>query len=157
LRMGRYFSPEEDRAKTAPVAIVNEALAQRLWPGRNPIGMRLWTQNGSYDVVGVAADYKNVPLSLAEPAFYLPLSGATSPLTRMTFYVKTSGNPADLLQAVRTEIRRVGVDHIVSGTFTLQSVVDVIGREILTAVYPMAPLIATGLLLSAAGIYGVLA
>src|SRR5262249_32634158 len=65
--------------------------------------------------------------------------------------------PADLLQAVRTEIRRVGADHVVSGTFTLQSVVDIIGREILTAVYPMTPLIATGLLLSAAGIYGVLA
>jgi putative ABC transport system permease protein len=39
----------------------------------------------------------------------------------------------------------------------LQSIVDVIGQEILTAVYPMTPLIATGLLLSAAGIYGVLA
>src|SRR6185369_7299218 len=55
------------------------------------------------------------------------------------------------------EIRRVGVDHVVSRAFTLQSIVDVIGQEILTAVYPMTPLIATGLLLSAAGIYGVLA
>ena len=46
---------------------------------------------------------------------------------------------------------------MVSGAFSLQSVVDIIGREILTAVYPMTPLIATGLLLSATGIYGVLA
>ena len=75
----------------------------------------------------------------------------------MTFYIRASGNPADLLQAVRSEIRSVAVDHVVSGVFTLQSIVDVMGQEILTAVYPMTPLIATGLLLSAAGIYGVLA
>jgi putative ABC transport system permease protein len=157
LRWGRDFSPRESGLSGAPVAIVNEALAQRMWPGRNPIGMRLWTEGRSYEVVGVAADYKNMPLSLAEPAFYLPLSGARSPLTSMTFYVRAAGNPADLLQAVRSEIRRAGVDHVVSNAFTLQSIVDIIGREILTAVYPMAPLIATGLLLSAAGIYGVLA
>src|SRR6185436_660021 len=108
-------------------------------------------------VVGVAADYKNTPLSLPPPAFYLPISGELSPLTHMTFYVRASGNPARLLQAVRSEIRGVAVDHVVSGLFTLQSIVDVIGLEILTAVYPMTPLIATGLLLSAAGIYGVLA
>jgi putative ABC transport system permease protein len=157
IRIGRGFSAEEDRSNAASVAMVNDALAGRMWPGRNPIGMRLWTQGRSYDVVGVVADYKNVPLSLPAPAFYLPISAATSPLTRMTFYVRASGNPADLVQAVRAEIRGVGLDHVVSGTFTLQSVVDVIGREILTAVYPMTPLIATGLLLSAAGIYGVLA
>src|SRR6185295_12923569 len=106
---------------------------------------------------GVAADYKNTPLSLPPPAFYLPISGAASPLTRMTFYIRASSDPADLLQAVRSEIRGVAVDHVVSGVFTLQSIVDVMGQEILTAVYPMTPLIATGLLLSAAGIYGVLA
>jgi len=157
LRIGRDFSPEEDHPQAPPVVIVNEALAQRMWSGRSLIGMRLWIQGVSYDVVGVVADYKNMPLSLAAPTFYLPLSASTSPLTRMTFYVRTSGNPADLVQAVRSDIRRVGADHMVSGAFSLQSVVDIIGREILTAVYPMTPLIATGLLLSATGIYGVLA
>jgi hypothetical protein len=119
--------------------------------------MQVWTEGRSYEVVGVSADYKNVPLSLEEPALYLPLSGARTPLTSITFYVRAASNPADLLQAVRSEIRRSGPDHVVSGVFTLQSIVDIIGREILTAVYPMTPLIATGLLLSAAGIYGVLA
>jgi ABC-type antimicrobial peptide transport system permease subunit len=157
IRIGRGFSTEEDRPNAAPVVIVNEALAERMWPGRNPIGMRLWTDGRGFDVVGVAADYKNVPLSLPAPAFFLSMSGAMSPLTQMTFYVRASGNPADLLQAVRSEIRGAGVDNVVPSVFTLQSIVDVIGQEILTAVYPMTPLIATGLLLSAAGIYGVLA
>jgi hypothetical protein len=75
----------------------------------------------------------------------------------MNFYVRSSGNPADLLQPVRSEIRRAAVDNVVASVFTLQSIVDVIGQEILTAVYPMTPLIATGMLLSTAGIYGVLA
>jgi putative ABC transport system permease protein len=157
IRSGRGFSAEEDRPNAAPVVIVNEALAERMWPGRNPMGMQLWTEGRSFDVVGVAADYKNLPLSLPPPAFYLPISAGVSPLTRMTFYIRASSNPADLLQAVRSEIRGVAVDHVVSGVFTLQSIVSVIGQEILTAVYPMTPLIATGLLLSAAGIYGVLA
>jgi hypothetical protein len=156
IRTGRGFSAEEDRPNAAPVVIVNEALAERMWPGRNPVGMQLWTERRSFDVVGVAADYKNVPLSLTPPAFYLPISGGVS-LTHMTFYIRASGNPADLLQAVRSGIRGVAVDHVVSGVFTLQSFVNVIGQEILTAAYPMTPLIATGLLLSAAGIYGVLA
>jgi putative ABC transport system permease protein len=157
IRTGRGFSTEEDRPNAAPVVIVNEALAERMWPGRNPVGMQLWTEGRSFDVVGVAADYKNVPLSLPAPSFYLPISSGASPLTHITFYIRSSGNPADLLQAVRSEIRGVALDHVVSGLFTLQSIVDVIGQEILTAVYPMTPLIATGLLLSAAGIYGVLA
>jgi hypothetical protein len=157
IRTGRGFSAEEDRPNAAPVVIVNEALAERMWPGRNPVGMQLWTEGRSFDVVGVAADYKSTPLSLPPPAFYLPISGGVSSLTHMTFYIRASGNPARLLQAVRAEIRGVAVDHVVAGVFTLQSIVDVIGQEILTAVYPMTPLIATGLLLSAAGIYGVLA
>src|SRR5262245_63385322 len=132
-------------------------MGEGLWPGRNPVGRQLWTDGRSLEVVGVAADYKNVPLSLPPPAFYLPISGGGSPVTHMTFYIRASGNPADLLKAVRSEIRGIAVDHVVSGVFTLQSIVDVIGQEILTAVYPMTPLIATGLLLSAAGIYGVLA
>jgi putative ABC transport system permease protein len=157
IHTGRGFSAEEDRPNAAPVVIVNQALAERMWPGRNPVGMPLWTEGRSFDVVGVAADFKNMPLSLPPPAFYFPISGAVSPITHMTFYIRASGNPADLLQAVRSEIRGVAVDHVVSGLFTLQSIVSIIGQEILTAVYPMTPLIATGLLLSAAGIYGVLA
>jgi predicted permease len=157
IRTGRGFSTEEDGPNAAPVVIVNEALAERMWPGRNPVGMQLWTEGRRFDVVGVAADYKNVPLSQPSPAFYLPISSGAAPLSHMTFYIRSSGNPADLLQAVRSEIRGVDVDHVVSGLFTLQSIVNVIGQEILTAVYPMTPLIATGLLLSAAGIYGVLA
>jgi putative ABC transport system permease protein len=157
IRTGRGFSAGEDRPNAAPVVIVNEALAERMWPGRNPTGMQLWTEGRGFEVVGVTADYKSVPLSLPAPAFYLPISGAVSPLTHVTFYVRGSGNPGDLLQAVRSQIRGVAADHAVSGLFTLQSIVDVMGQEILTAVYPMTPLIATGLLLSAAGIYGVLA
>jgi predicted permease len=157
IRIGRGFSADEDRPNAAPVVIVNEALAERMWPGQNPVGLQLWTEGRRFDVVGVAADHKNVPLSLPTPAFFLPISGGVSPLTHMNFYVRASGNPADLLQPVRSEIRRAAVDNVVASVFTLQSIVDVIGQEILAAVYPMTPLIATGMLLSTAGIYGVLA
>jgi len=156
IRVGRTFVAGEVGQSGLPVVIINEALAERMWPGRNPIGRELWTEGRRYDVIGVAADYKNVPLSLAAPAVYLPIS-LNERITRITFYVRANADPADLAQGVRDAIRGVAVDHVVSRMFTLQSVLNTIGEEILAAVYPLTPLIATGLLLTAAGIYGVLA
>ena len=156
IRVGRTFVAGEVGQSAAPVAVINAALAERMWPGRNPISMQLWTEGRRYDVIGVAADYRNMPLSPPAPAVYLPIS-PSEPITRITFYVRAAADPANLVQAVRDAIRGVAVDHIVSRVFTLQSVVEIIGEEILTAVYPMTPLIGMGLLLTAAGIYGVLA
>ncbi len=156
IRAGRGFAANEDGQDAAPVAIVNEALVDRMWPGKNPIGMELWTEGRCYDVVGVVNNYRNVPLSVIAPAFFLPVSSATEELTHLTFYIRSTGSPAELVQPVRADIRNVAADHVVSSVFTLDSIIEIIGREILTAVYPMTPLIATGLLLTAAGIYGVL-
>ena len=68
----------EDRAGTTPVAIVNETLARRFWPGASPLGRRLSVAgkpSESYEVVGVARDGKY--LSLTEPArpyAYFPIA-----------------------------------------------------------------------------------
>jgi predicted permease len=54
---GRGFAPT-DRADSARVAIVNETLARRFWPGRDPIGRKLGRGEGEAIVVGVARDAK---------------------------------------------------------------------------------------------------
>src|SRR5262249_8371313 len=59
--------------------------------------------------------------------------------------------------AVRNAIRSVAGDNVVTAAHTLDSVLESSGREILISTYPLVPLIATGMLLTAAGIYGVLA
>ena len=62
LRQGRGFYPHETEAR-APVAVISEATARRLWPGSSPLGRSLQIEEGDtpgtyrpYEVVGVAAD-----------------------------------------------------------------------------------------------------
>jgi putative ABC transport system permease protein len=54
---GRAFSDGDDEG-SAPVAIVNESLARRAWPGKDPVGRRLGVGDRSLTVVGVARDVK---------------------------------------------------------------------------------------------------
>ncbi len=156
IRTGRGFSSRDDRAGGTPSVVINESLAKRISPGRNPVGTRLWNSGTSYDVVGVVADYLWIPLARPSPAAYLPFSQKTASAERMQFVVKAAGNSSGLVQAVRAGVRRFRSDHVVSA-FTMQSVVEAIGGEILTVVYPMAILMGVAVLLSATGIYAILA
>lgn len=79
LLRGRAFDTH-DRAGSAEVAMVNEALARRLWPGQNPIGrmLRLPDLNAdaqTWEVIGVVADTHEDGLMLAPPAvLYVPFA-----------------------------------------------------------------------------------
>ncbi len=76
LLRGREFS-RADLTDVAPVAIVNETLAQRLWPGSDAIGKRLRVVDSKeswHDVIGVAHDAKYLFLSESpRAAYYAPL------------------------------------------------------------------------------------
>jgi putative ABC transport system permease protein len=62
LRQGREFGPE-DRKGSLPVAIINEAMAQRYWPGENPLGKRVGNVGfGLRTIVGVAGNVKRLAL-----------------------------------------------------------------------------------------------
>src|SRR5262245_18002868 len=62
LRQGRDFGPE-DRKGSLPVAIINEAMAQRYWPSENPLGKRVGNVRfGLRTVVGVAGNVKRLAL-----------------------------------------------------------------------------------------------
>jgi hypothetical protein len=72
---GREFEDRDDET-AAPVAVVNQTLAQRFWGGAaNAIGKRIRTAEGEWStVIGVAADVKYVRIDEApRPYFYLPL------------------------------------------------------------------------------------
>jgi putative ABC transport system permease protein len=75
LRQGREFGPHDIRG-SLPVAIVNEAMARRYWPGENPLGKRL-KSNGAEawrTVVGVVGNVKRFALEdQPSPEFYVPL------------------------------------------------------------------------------------
>lgn len=76
LRQGRRFD-SRDNDKGAPVAIINETLARRIFPGENPLGRRVlllpWLSNQYREIVGVVADCRQVDLSSPPPAqIYVP-------------------------------------------------------------------------------------
>jgi predicted permease len=108
---GRGFNEADN--ETAPrVAIVSQAMAERLWPGQDPVGKRFRITkpaNPLLEVVGVARNTKFVrPTPEAEPYFYVPLSqNYTAP---MTLQVRSSRPAKALEREVLHEIRALAPD-----------------------------------------------
>ena len=96
LMAGRDFEDRDDET-AAPVAVVNQTLAQRFWGGApNAIGKRIRAGEGDWrTVIGVAADVKYVRIDEApRPYFYLPLLQSY----RSSMILSTRGSaPVDLL------------------------------------------------------------
>jgi putative ABC transport system permease protein len=104
LREGRFFSPEEG-AQSAKVALINQTLAARHWPGESPVGKRfrvfpLETPDPWRTVVGVVEDFRLHALDeRPKPAVYLPsMSGNV-------LILRTESDPLSLLAAVRRQVR----------------------------------------------------
>jgi predicted permease len=154
---GRSFSRGE--TTETRTAIVNQALAERILAGRAPLGARILAGGISYEIVGVAANYATHPLSTAQPdlRLFVPLGPPSPEVTRMTFLVRTTGNPAGVGRLVDDEVARIGSGTIVTGAETMTQIITVIGREMLVGTAPLLPLVAIGVMLTSAGIYGVLA
>lgn len=106
LRGGRGFD-DRDRSDAQRVVIVNRALAERLWPGREPLGQFLEAPPYSgpvpppMQVVGVAANtrHKSLLSDAAVPVLYLPF--LQNPDTRATLVARTSLPAAAIVPALR--------------------------------------------------------
>ena len=157
MRRGRAFT-SRDTPQTR-TAIVNEALASRLIGG-NPIGAMVWSDETAYEIVGVVADYANSSMNrrTGQPRIYLPVPlASSSELQRVIFLVRANGDPAPLVEVVRRTIPgAVRGDAVVNASTFVQ--INVVGsQEMLVGYAPLLPLIMIGMLLTAAGVYGVLA
>lgn len=155
LRAGRSFD-SRDVAGAPPVIVVNDVLAAQLWPGDSPLGHVVWISGASYQVVGVTAGYANSNLREPRPAVFVPLAQDPERPPDLAFLVRAAGDPAALAQVVRREITGLR-EGTVAGVTTIDQIIGVMAAELLIGTYPLAPLILTGLLLTSAGIYGVLA
>jgi len=157
LRDGRGFGPG-DRAEDAPVAVVSEAAARRLFGG-SAIGHRIAVTHGLTDgrqaeIVGVVADVRYGLLEEEPmPALYFSRHQATPPYG--TLFVRTSGDPAAVVEAVRREVGAADPRLPLFDVSTLgerRASATARTRVILRLLLSFALL---GLLLSAVGIYGV--
>jgi putative ABC transport system permease protein len=156
LRAGRMFNSGDSSGTRT--AIINEWLAARLFQGQDPIGQRLWLRGDPYEIVGVVTQYFNAALQPHErdPKVYVPLTESAS-VTEMEFLIRASADPGLLVNTLRQRVRNIAAGTVATNVNTIDEVVAIGGQEILVGTAPMLPLIATGMLLTAAGIYGVLA
>jgi predicted lysophospholipase L1 biosynthesis ABC-type transport system permease subunit len=138
---------------------VNETLASRLIGG-NPIGARVWNEATAYEIVGVVTDYANTSVNerTGQPRIYLPAPlTASREIRRVTFLIRAVGEPAPLVEVARRTIPKAAAGHTVVSVSTLTQINRVGSQEMLVGYAPLVPLITIGMLLTAAGVYGVLA
>jgi putative ABC transport system permease protein len=155
IARGRAFTGA-DRDGSAPVAIVSESMAQKYWPGEDPIGRRLRVTRGPWmTVVGICGDIiqdwfarRNVPTLYR--AFEQAPSGYFS------IVVRTAGDPASLGAPVREALLRVDSSQPVFEmmTMTRQLHERTIGLQYLAGV--MGVFAGISLLLAAVGLYAVM-
>lgn len=165
LKAGRAFN-DRDVAGAPPVAVVNDVVAAALWPGTDPVGRVAWIEGAPYQIVGVVAGYAHNALRQPRPTVVLPLAQMPNVPARLQILARThlslaadtdwQGTPSPLVHTLRRDINALGSGTVVSVT-TMDQIIAVIGQEILVGTLPLAPLILTALLLTAAGIYGVMA
>ena len=160
LLHGRAFV-ETDRENAPLVALVNEAFAQQLFPGGDPLGRRI--QRGRprpgrpqrwMTIVGVVADTKMYGLAQkARMEVYLPYRQVAS--NGMALVVKSAGDPAALTSDIRRVVASIDKDQPIFGVQTMQQVLNnsVSTRRITLILLSLFSALA--LVLSAIGIYGV--
>ena len=97
---------EGDTEESLPVAMVNQTMAERYWPGRDPIGGRVQADLGTvYTVVGIIADGKYASLTEGpEPYLALPMTQAEY-VASAGLAARTAGNPRAMVGAIFAEVR----------------------------------------------------
>jgi predicted permease len=160
LLKGRLFN-DQDTPDKPMVAVVDEFMAQQLWPNQDPLGKRIsfgdlaarpvWAT-----VVGVVGRIKQDTLdSDSRIAFYIPHSQFISRL--LNIVLRTTTDPASITAAVGHELREVDRDLPLYGVVTMdQRVAESLARRRFTAVL-LTVFAGLALALAAIGIYGVMA
>jgi predicted permease len=159
---GRDFN-DRDTGTIPTVAIVNQALARKFFPGADPIGKTIrryataTTLSGSIEIVGVVRDAKYE--SLREdfpPIAYFPLAQLPQGAERLNIVVRTASRPSLLAPAVEQIIGSVNKSLALDFSTLAQQVDDSIVQERLLAALS-GFFGALALLLAMVGLYGVLA
>lgn len=157
LVAGRGFD-DTDRLGSGLVAVVNQALADREFPGEDAVGRTLRVRGEVRTIVGVAADalLERIPLA-GRPRETLYLPFAQEPLRSPAFALRSRGEPTALAGDVRQAIWSVNPDQPVARVMTLDEHVaqSLAGPRSLSIFLGGMGVIA--LALAAMGIYGVMA
>lgn len=167
LLKGRHLS-QADSAEAPAVAVIDEKLARRYWPGEDPIGKRLrfdpldaespWHANltsGWIAVVGVAGTVRGDGLwEDGAPVLYLPYQ--QNPSRMMHLVIRAERDPLRLANAVQSKVWEVDPDQPLSFVRTMEEVPAWALSERRLMMQLLTVFAALATLLSTTGIYGVI-
>ena len=153
MRAGRGFSGEDVTGRPL-VAVINEAMARRFWPGGDPVGRTFRRGRRTFTVVGVASNVKSYSINEhARSGVYVP--AMQEYWEKLYLMVRTPGDPKALAPAVRAAVRAVDRGLPVADLLAMTEhvrfafFVQRVGGTVLGAVGVVS------LLLAALGLYGV--
>ncbi len=162
---GRLFEPADQGENAQRVAVINQAMARRFWPG-SPIGRRvdpqLSSQTNWFTVVGVVEDTKNMGVDKPAGTELYQLDRQVVPLWlgvifRQSYVVRTVGDPSSAAVAVRAAVREVDPALPV---FDMEPMSDAVAGSLARPRFLsllLGAFSAIALALAAVGIYGVMA
>jgi putative ABC transport system permease protein len=161
LLQGRDFD-SRDRADSQNVIIVNKALAETLFPGESPIGKKVhdrdeWLGKKDWTIIGVVDDIRHGTPDFAEAPFLAYTTYSQRELFREFLLVRTASDPTSLIPAVRKIVAEIDPDVPVDRATSFDDFLE--GRFWARRLSASLATLFSGvaILLSAAGLYGVLA
>jgi macrolide transport system ATP-binding/permease protein len=151
---GREFTRSDDE-NAQPVAIVNETMAAKYWPGKDPVGQRLEVKGRWIQVVGVAknSNYRT-KLETPQAFFYVPLRQNFSVQTGLI--IRTQQNAAAILTPLAQAVQALDPNLAPLDTITMQEQVDRMTYTQRLSVVLLGIFGAMALLLAVIGLYGVM-
>jgi putative ABC transport system permease protein len=160
LLRGRDFTEAEGMSRTA-VAVVNDTMAKRLWPEADPVGRRFRLARTEpaewFTVIGVTPDFVRNNIDDDEPPLpgaFVPYPYAPTPNTGFT--VRTAGDPASVVGAIRGEIRASDPGLPIFAVRTMEEVRTMSFWQYRLFGYMFGIFGAAALFLAGVGVYGVL-
>ena len=161
LLAGRWFT-EQDTAGTTRVAVINETMARRYWPGADPVGqnldlgMAIEPGYAPVEIVGVVGDvkYDDMAAKFGNDV-YVPYLQSGYPCYYLT--VRTAGDPLSMVAAVRQVVTAVERELPVSDVMTMaQRIANSTSRTRFIAVL-LVLFAVLALVLAVTGLYGLIA
>jgi predicted permease len=158
LLAGRDFS-ERDTASAPPVVIINQALATRFFPDRNPIGRPFYVSDGKrerpYQIIGTVRDVKSDVRTVKLAWYFAAAQHQIHPFSTC-FLIRTGQNRAEIVRAMRARIRNEDHKLEIANVQTANDLFDLTVQtdRLLAALGWVFGILA--ILLASAGIYGLL-
>ena len=157
LIRGRAFDSRDDGAQIRRV-IINQTLANRHFPGEDPIGRSIivgWNDEGPDEIVGIVGDVRQQDLETETRAtIYWPPGRFTYPFA--TIAIRTAGDPRSIVPAAVAALHELDPNVAAADVKTMDEVIDASVAQRRLTMLLLAGFAGLALVLAAVGIYGVI-